>query len=102
MSRLQNSKHTLNANVGLIIRRSNGQRFDQWASNIQISTEGIVAGTWQLEYRPHGSTQFIIHAQALTLTDIVVLSGQNAPIVDELKITSTTAGSCVLTTWPRF
>ena len=99
---LETTKTPILANTSRTIKRENSKGFDQWNQNVQISMEGIGAGVWTVEYLPHRSTNMITHAENLTITDIVVISGPNAPIMDAIQITCTTAGDAIVTSWARF
>lgn len=79
---------------------------DSYPANAQVSVSGLPAlGRFNVDLMPAGHDSFKRHITDATGDDLVMLSGKEAPIFQQIRITASATGGAdltiYLTLWER-
>ena len=79
---------------------------DSYPANAQVSVNGLpVAGRFNVDLMPAGHESFKRHITDATPDDLVMLSGKEAPIFQQIRVTASNSGGAdlivYLTLWER-
>lgn len=107
MSAYKTISLTRTGDGSVVFDRSNTRwSMDSYPSNAQISVSGLPAlGLFNVDIMPAGHESFKRHITDATSDDLVMISGKEAPIFQQIRISASATGGAdltiYLTLWER-